>query len=637
VTDVESILAEAREHRSGPAPGKQQHPSTATELVELADSAYTFGVSTTGRPYAVPVDGPRVAQLLRGHGSLRADLARRYHQATGRVAGGQALSDALCVLEGNAQQADPVELHLRVARWQDGLVVDLGAPDGQVVHIGPAGWQVLDTTPGPLFRRTAASQPLPEPHRPGNLGALRRLLNVADDDWPLLAAVLVSFLLPDIPRPVLALTGEQGTAKSSATRLLVQLVDPSAAPTRSPPANVRDWATVASGSYVVGLDNLSGLQPWLSDAMCRAVTGDGIVTRRLYTDDDMTVLAFRRAIVVNGIDLGRLRGDIADRMVMLELARVDPRHRLDDAELAAAWQAVHPKAFAGLLDLTGRVLAELPSVQLHERPRMADFARVLAAVDQVLGTHALTAYLGQARRLAGDILDDDPVSTALGTSIRSGWQGTAAELHELLTPVDRPKEWPATARALGSHLRRLAPALRSTGWQVDEPAGRTGHARRLLWSLAPPADTDTQDEEHPAPSVAPAAPVAPAADLHEHSPGPRQTVRSDGSLRTPQRVAAEEGATPRTPDAAHRLGQCAAPETATDAAPGQVTGSPASDAAHAAHATRPAKPLFAHDLGAALGALDAAGIGWTEVMTRAQASRPMELPPGRTPMEASSQ
>jgi hypothetical protein len=43
----------------------------------------------------------------------------------------------------------------------------------------------------------------------------------------------------------------------------------------------------------------------------------------------------------------------------------------------------HPVALGGLLDLTAAVLARLPDVRLDRRPRMADYARVLAAVDQV--------------------------------------------------------------------------------------------------------------------------------------------------------------------------------------------------------------------------------------------------------------
>ena len=58
---------------------KPTEPSVATKLVRLAEEFYTFGLSTTGEPFALPKHGPRIACLLRGGKfSLRAQLARQY-------------------------------------------------------------------------------------------------------------------------------------------------------------------------------------------------------------------------------------------------------------------------------------------------------------------------------------------------------------------------------------------------------------------------------------------------------------------------------------------------------------------------------------------------------------------------------
>ena len=71
------------------------------------------------------------------------------------------------------------------------------------------------------------------------------MLNVADDDWPLILAWLVAALIPDLPHPVLLLRGEHGTAKSSAARLLTSLIDRCASQLRTAPRNVEDWAVAA--------------------------------------------------------------------------------------------------------------------------------------------------------------------------------------------------------------------------------------------------------------------------------------------------------------------------------------------------------------------------------------------------------
>src|SRR5690606_13531964 len=110
----------------------------------------------------------------------------------------------------------------------------------------------------------------PDPLR-GTLDGLRKLVNADDLQWRLLVGWLVSALLPDIPHPILALFGEQGTAKSTTTKLLMLLVDPSPGPLRSPPRDVRQWAVTANASWTVALDNVSDVPAWLSDLLCKAV------------------------------------------------------------------------------------------------------------------------------------------------------------------------------------------------------------------------------------------------------------------------------------------------------------------------------------------------------------------------------
>ena len=118
---------------------------------------------------------------------------------------------------------------------------------------------------------------------------------------------------------MLAIFGEQGTGKTTAVKVLVLLLDPSPVPVRKPPRDADSWVTAAAGSWVVGLDNLSDVPPWLSDSLCRASTGDGDVRRKLYTDGDYAVFAFRRCIIFDAIDVGALAPDLADRTVAITL------------------------------------------------------------------------------------------------------------------------------------------------------------------------------------------------------------------------------------------------------------------------------------------------------------------------------
>ncbi|MEU2179349.1 ATP-binding protein [Streptomyces thermolilacinus] len=462
-------------------------PSAAVRLVALARERYRFVMSTDGRPYAVAVDGPNIALPLRGRSGLRQRLARLYADTfDGDVASQSALADAMAVLEGIAESEDPVPVHLRVGHDDAGtLVVDLGTADGRAVTVSAGGWHVVERSPV-LFRRSGAMAPMPAPALLGDgLSMLHSLLNMDESAFRQLVAWLVAAWMPTIPHPVLTFKGEQGTGKSKTAQMVVNLVDPSPAAKRSQPRDVKAWSTQAFSSWALCLDNVSTLPQWLSDTLCKAVTGDGIVDRALYTDDDVVVLSFRRVLAMTTIDAGALAGDLAERLLMLELRLIDPERRRTEEELDTAFEAVRPAVLGSLFDLLATVLAVLPNVKLETLPRMADFARVLAAVDQVMDWNTLDDYLATSANVAGDALEGDPFGSAVVALVeQSGtWTGTAAQLLEQVQPPGgiRPPSWPKDATRAGGKVRRLAPLLRTAGVTVDDTQrSRDRHRHKLL-------------------------------------------------------------------------------------------------------------------------------------------------------------
>ena len=98
---------------------------------------------------------------------------------------------------------------------------------------------------------------MPEPAAAAASTRCAELLNVDEAGLPARRRLARRRAVPDIPHPILALIGEQGTAKSTAARLVVSLVDPSPAPLRTPPGEMRSWAAAASASWIVALDNVS--------------------------------------------------------------------------------------------------------------------------------------------------------------------------------------------------------------------------------------------------------------------------------------------------------------------------------------------------------------------------------------------
>lgn len=481
--------------KSGDDTGKK--PSAATRLVGLARERYRFVMSTDARPYAVAIDGPNLALPLRGKTGVRQRLARLYADTfEGEVASQSALADAMTVLEGLAEDDDPVPVHLRVGSTPDGrIVVDLGAADGRAVVVAPNHWEVVDRSPV-LFRRSGAMAPMPEPVRvPGGLDRFHALLNMGRPAFRHLVAWMAAAWLPDIPHPILTCKGEQGTGKSMTAQMAINLVDPSPAARRSQPRDEKAWSRQAFTSWALCLDNISTIPRWLSDTLCKAVTGDGVVDRALFTDDDVVVLSYRRVLAMTTIDAGALAGDLAERVLMVELQLIDGTRRRSEEELHTEFEAARPAVLGALLDLLAGVLAVLPSVRLDSMPRMADFARVLAAVDQVTGWQTLPDYLAASSNVASDALEGDPFGSAVATLVEQAgtWTGTAAQLLEQVQPPygARPLDWPKDATRASGRVKRLAPLLRSVGITVDDTQRSRDRTRHKLIVLTRTDPDDT--------------------------------------------------------------------------------------------------------------------------------------------------
>ena len=478
----------------GKAPQSTEGKSVATTLVEMALQSYEFGISKTGETFALPRSGPQVVSLLRGSKtSLRGQLARTFFREYGRAAPQQALADALLVIDGIAQETDGAELHLRVASVDDELWLDLGDSTGRAIRVTTDGWSIESSAPM-LFKRTILNGPLPEPIPGGDLGDLWSLLNVTKADRPLLAAWLIAALFEDIPHPVLGIFGEQGTGKTTAQKMIVMAIDPGPVPTRKPPRDPESWVTAAAGSWLVGLDNLSDVRPWLSDSICRAVTGEGDVRRKLYTDGEHSIFAFRRCICLNGIDLGATRGDLAERMLPINLERIPESSRQTEESLWPNWRRSHSRILGAILDLASQVLSVLHSVELASKPRMADFARIVAAVDVVTGTDGLKHYLTKQGSMAADSLAGDPFILAV-LELRY-FDGTSAELLQRVTPEKPPRNWPGSPRAVTTRLRRHAPSMTRTGWKINSDEGQN-HDKVLRWSISPPEVRSISDPQSP--------------------------------------------------------------------------------------------------------------------------------------------
>jgi hypothetical protein len=473
---------------------------------------------------------------------FRRHLQRLYYRATRETAKSTAIAEAQATLEAQAlYEGAQQEVHTRIAG--DGIDVvyaDLCDEEWKVVEItaSTGTFRVLDDSPV-RFVRAQGMLALPVPEHGGNLLALRQLLNLADDgDWALVLAWLVAALRPTGPYPILLVHGEQGTAKSMLVRIIRRFVDPNRADLRAEPHNTRDLAIAASNAWVMGFDNLSSIEPWLSDALCRLSTGGGFSTRQLFTDREETIFDAQRPVVLTGIEEIATRGDLVDRCISLELAPIPEARRKTESEIWAAVDASSGQIFGALLDAVACALRAHRDVRLPVLPRMADFAIWATAAEAGLGLPAgaaMAAYQGNRAAANQTALESSQLATLVIelVSKQVAWSGTATDLlHVVEKRADdlarRAKWWPRTAHGMAGALRRVAPNLRKAGiWVEHSRAGGHDRQRLITISMAPPPA--------PEPSAGPPRTVGgcprAASDDGHATTGDSLTGSSDGNAR----------------------------------------------------------------------------------------------------------
>ena len=413
-------------------------------------------------------------------------LAERFLSLADRGANRNSIGDAIATLTSIAKfrgQCHPI--WLRTAAIAEHIAIDTGSDN--VIMIGSEGVKEQPAA-SVRFRRTAGMLALPKWNEAQpDFARIWKYLNVCDEHRPLVAGFMLAALRPTGPYPILFLGGEQGTGKSTATRVIRRLIDPSTALLRAPPKDVRDLLVAAYNCWLLALDNLSYLTPQLSDALCRLATGGAISERALYSNTDEVLIEVQRPVIVNGIEDVATRPDLAERGLHIELDMI--RVRQSESDFWRDFDKDAPAIFAGLLDGLVQSVSDHRRIDLGPLPRMADFAKFAAAGMQPLGFSAETFINSYRANLETGLFagfESSLVGRALVRLVRDQgqWKGTTTELLTALSRFVEDSEarsanWPKSPRALSGAIRRLAPALRLQGLDIERP-NRTGDARHLL-------------------------------------------------------------------------------------------------------------------------------------------------------------
>lgn len=519
--------------------GEGKQPGQSTVLVRLAEkSGARFFQTPDGDAYATIEMGDHLETWSLRSKQFKLWLAALFYANVERTPNGQAIADAMNVLEGRAtQQGDQHPVHVRVAGDHEALYIDLCDADWQSIRLTTGKCGLVQSAG---FRRAKAMLPLPEPDPKGDVAELRKFINVDDKHWPLLLGWMVAALRPRGPYPLLALNGVQGSGKSTQAAMARSVIDPNAAPLRAEPREARDLMIAANNGWVIALDNLSHVPQWLSDALCRLSTGGGFSTRQLYSDGDEVIFYATRPVILTGITEVATKGDLLDRSIVLPLEPIPEHKRRPEAELWAAFEEARPRILGGLIRAVRAAMVNLPRTRLDKLPRMADFALWATAAEPGLGLAPgafMRAYEDNRADANVLALESDLLAKHIVQLADTGkWEGTPTELHEHLSQqagdqVARGKHWPKSPAALTGRLRRLAPNLERIGVQVEDRRESGGQRTRTV--------SVRKNLENVVPSV-PSVPIAANHAENRDDAGTTQGISGrrrddDHQLKTPIR------------------------------------------------------------------------------------------------------
>lgn len=402
--------------------------------------------------------------------------------------------DALISMLARIKPPKKIDLKIKTIKLDGAIYYDLGGDAWQCVKMSPTtGVEVVAAPLGLRRTKIQDEQVMPDlTATPADLDRLTTMMRITDqDDELLIKAWTCAGIVPDIPHPILWMTGGQGTGKSLRALMAKSLLDPSVLRQTSLPDSRRDLGVLLANCLCGVIDNVD--QPftnWQVEMLCQAVTGGAAVARELFTDGELAINVFNRcALIFTSIGVVSNAPDLLDRTILLPVPELTEEERRTEAAILEDFEANRPKVLGGMFESIRQAMTILPDVAAEfergewPQQRMADFvvwgeALSRAAWGKEPGVF-LEAYRRRISQTAGEIVAGDLAMSTLVEFMRERivWSGTAKTLLQELAAMNRfedeawtppGKGWPRTPNALGMKIEKYKTDLARTGVKIEK-------------------------------------------------------------------------------------------------------------------------------------------------------------------------
>jgi hypothetical protein len=390
-------------------------------------------------------------------------------------------------------------LYLRIAAGSDdtSIYYDLTNPQWQTIKITSQGW-LVEKAPTMMFRRynNQIAQVYPSIEYAENIfDKFINLINVNDNDGKLLLkCYIIALLIPDIPKAILMLHVQPNSAKTTLLELIKMLIDPCSTRTLTFRRKDDELAQLFSHNYLPYFDNLSYIPDWMSDAFCRAVTGDSFTKRKLYSNNDDVFYSYMRCIGFSGVNLAATKSDLLDRGLIVELERISSDNQRQIRKIWSEFEEMKPQLLGYIFDILSKVLdkRQTSNIEVKGLPRLADWAEVCELVSRCIGykdNQFIEAFRRNVKLQNEAAIEDSAIAQTIISFMedKQKWEGTPTQLLaqlELIAPTlsintKDHKIWPSKPNVLTRRIKYVISNLKEFSINIKPGDNSTTKNRTL--------------------------------------------------------------------------------------------------------------------------------------------------------------
>lgn len=505
----EQVSQPAEKHKSDSDDAKAESMEKKTKkfLDNFIQTSSLYEGINTAKTYATWEKSPKVWQTnIIDSQEFRAELRSMLEKTVAdKIYSDNKLNNMVCYMRDKAWlSGNKKRIYTRLAFKPDAIYYNLNDDKNRIVKICAGGYKklfpedfldkdfVMYSTP------SMAAQVLPKVAEDGKslMDLLQPYLNLEENEQILLVVTIITWFLADIPKPVIVLQGGQGSGKTTLSRMLQMIVDPSKHLAFTMPKSKDDLGVALANNYMLSLDNLSQLPKDASDLLCSAVTGASTISRTLFTNNETTVVSYQNAILINGISINNFKPDFYDRCIQLELKRLQGNYKLTDS-LFDNFTKDLPRILGEIFATLARAI-NVQSLEVNGNYRMANYVHWGERISLVLfddKTVFLKAYDENREKVYRCISEENPVATVLESMLenilcnRKTCEFTPTELLSgLEEEAQKPKlrfarkspNWPDTPQKLSYTLKRLVEYFASAGYLIKVGNGNKKNGVRYI-------------------------------------------------------------------------------------------------------------------------------------------------------------